>query len=132
MSDTANLYQKTFDVLHQGSIQLPIAAGSYSTIRMPDDFQQGSFFIAFYNSAGVLTAPTAGSITIELSPIEGQWHGLAQNGTIMANTVGAQATYIVPTFCTLVRWARINFDANIAAAGTGGYANAFFWRGITA
>ena len=129
MGDISNLFQKLYPIMHNGSERIPIEEGTYNSVIMPEDFQQGAFFLAFYNSNGGIVTPTAGTITVELSPIEGQWHGLNENGVITATTVGANATYVVPAFCTLVRQGRMRFDSAIAG---GAYCRAFFWRGISA
>ncbi len=129
--DTANLFSKVYPCLHNTSQRLPITQATYMTERMPDDFQQTSVFIAFYNDSDQIVAPTAGEVKIQVSPIEGQWHDLNMNGTIMANTVGATASYVVPQINSLVRWGRVVFNNQIAGNNVE-YARAFFWRGISA
>ena len=127
MNDTSNLYTRRFPIFHNGSERIPIQAGTYMTEVMPEEFQLGAFYLAFYNSNGGIITPTGGSIVVEFSPIEGQWHQLNENGTITATTVGASATYTVPTFCTYARQGRMTFDSDIAG---GAYCRAFFWRGV--
>ena len=128
-SQTANLFQKVFYCQHNNSERLPPNDATYLTDEMPEDFQMGALYLAFYNSAGSIVTPTGGSVVLELSPIDGQWHGLTRNGTINAMTTGPTATYIVPTFCTLVKWARVRF-IGITGADVD-HARALIWRGIT-
>ncbi len=126
--DTANLFSKKFPVLFNDIDRLPITNGIYFTELMPEDFQQGAFYLQFFDTLGDVVTPSAGTITVQISPIEGQWHLLDRHGTIAASSVGAISTYTVPVFCALARQGRVQFDG-IAGAD---HCRAFFWRGITA
>ena len=135
MYDSANLYQKIYPIFTpSGAKEIPVTDtdgmainGTYLSEDMAEDFQQGAFFIAFYNSDGNIATPTGGTIEVQLSPIDGQWHSLDRNGQIEATTVGELATYVIPAFCTLVRQGRMTLNDIQGAA----YCKAFFWRGIT-
>ncbi|CAM0101559.1 hypothetical protein PODOV084v1_p0002 [Vibrio phage 340E47.2] len=122
---------KTYHVLSNGSQALPVADGTLSTqaLNSPDmstDFDDGVFVISFYDANGDLVTPTAGSIVVEMSPVEGQW--LAPSGgdaTIQATEVIAgSATYTAPRFTGPAIAGRLTF-AGVTGATT---ARAYFWR----
>ena len=137
MSDTANLYEKNyFCKTADGNIELPVSSTgtmTYITDAMASDYQQGAFFIRFLNAAGAEVTPTGGTVDIDFKPIDtwDQWHQIVDAAgdrmTIMANTVGQMATYVVPIVCLPFQRGRVVL-ANIAGATT---AQAVFWKGIT-
>ena len=113
---------------NNGDINLDIGNGVLFTPASHEDVNmrlgRGIFFIAFYDVTGQIVTPTAGTIKVEVSPIDGQWFESAGAPVIDATTAGAIAAYTPPVFDGPFTTGRLTFDGITGAS----YANAFFWR----
>ena len=111
-----------------GSDSLPVGDGTLLTNEMLNvtDFGTGVLAVAFYDANGDLVTPTAGTITPEGSPIEGQWLTPSSGDSVIQATavIAGSATYAMPVFTGPVIQGRITF-AGIIGAVT---AKAYFWR----
>lgn len=122
---------KTYHVLSNGSRELPVADGTYTTLssdnfQMDKNYDDGIMVIAFQDSNGQPVTPTAGTIVAEMSPIEGQWHGPSSGDATIAATevIAGSATYDIPRFEGKAIAGRVTFSG-IAGATT---ARVEFWR----
>ena len=111
-----------------GSDDLPVSNGVLYTNEMLNvtDFGTGVFVVAFYDADGVPVTATAGTITPEASPIEGQWHTPSSGNEIIQATsvIAGSASYSIPVFTGPVCQGRLTF-AGITGASL---ARAYFWR----
>jgi hypothetical protein len=108
-----------------GSIELPID-GTFTSDLYPIELGKGYIVIAFYDSNGDIVTPSAGTCTVEVSPIKGQWHNGVSSGdaVIDATLAGAAATYTIPLFEGPQTQARITL-ASVAGAD---HAVGYIWR----
>lgn len=108
-----------------GSIELPID-GTFLTGEYPIEYESGYIVIALYDSNGDIVTPSAGTCTVEASPIDGQWHNgvTAGDAVIDLTLAGASATYTIPLFKGPHKQARITL-ASVAGANS---AKAYIWR----
>ena len=134
MGDTSNLFQKFFFCMNaDGTTKLPVTNGTYETDDMALDFQQGAFFVAFFDANEAIVTPSDGTVQIQFKPVEtwDQWHPFVDASgnvmTINANTVGQQATYIVPQVCLPFQRGRMVLNGITGAVSC----KAVFWKGIT-
>lgn len=114
-----------------GGRQLPITDGVLTTYDQPNSdidigTEAGVFVIAFYGADGEPTTPSAGTITPEMSPIEGQWQSAGAGDAIIDATkvIAGSATYIIPSFSGPAREGRLTFAGIVGATS----AVAYFWR----
>lgn len=122
---------KTYYIKSNGSRNIPVTDGVYSTsdggrLDMDLDFNDGVMIIAFYDSSGNPVTPTAGEITSEMSPEEGQWLGPSSGDSPIAATtvIAGSATYSVPKFSGPAKAGRVTFSGITGAAS----ARVYFWR----
>lgn len=123
---------KIYHVKTSGSLtRLPVADGTLSTYRqIGDDIdigtETGVFIIAFYDSNGDPATPTAGTITPEMSPLQGQWQRAGTGDAVIDATKveAGLSTYSMPTFAGPAIEGRLTF-AGITGADS---AVAYFWR----
>ena len=123
---------KIYHVKTSGSLtRLPVADGTLSTYRqIGDDIdigtETGVFIIAFYDSNGDPVTPTAGTITPEMSPLQGQWQRAGTGDAVIDATKveAGLSTYSMPTFAGPAIEGRLTF-AGITGADS---AVAYFWR----
>ncbi|MBL4800225.1 MAG: hypothetical protein JKY50_22745 [Oleispira sp.] len=117
-----------YEVLKDGSNVLPVANGVLVTNEMLNvtSYGTGVFVIAFYDASGDPVTPTAGTITPEASPIDGQWHTPSSgDATITATAVVAgSAVYAIPVFTGPVIQGRITLAGILGATSC----KAYFWR----
>ena len=114
-----------------GSTTLPIDDGVLTTFAQPGSeidisTESGVFVIAFQDANGDPVTPTGGTITPEMSPIEGQWQG-AGGGDVIINAVdviAGSAAYTLPVFPGPAREGRLTFSGITGAVS----AVAYFWR----
>lgn len=114
-----------------GSTSLPIGDATLTTFDQPNSnvdlsTETGVFVIAFYNAGGEVTTPTAGTITVEMSPILGQWQGPSTGDAVIDATtvIAGLSTYTMPAFSGPAIEGRLTFSG-ITGAVT---AEAYFWR----
>jgi hypothetical protein len=122
---------RTIFVKSGGDTKLPIADGTLETDLLEKNLslsdEGGMFVIAFYDVAGDIVTPTAGTIAAEMSPIKGQWQGPSSgDASINASLTGPSATYTMPRFDGPAAQGRLTFSG-IAGAGVD-HAIAYFWR----
>lgn len=122
---------KIYYVNNDGDKSLPVTDGTYTTFDEPGSevdvrTESGVFIIAFYDANGDPATPTGGTITPEMSPINGQWLAPGSgDASIDATTVIAgSATYSIPTFEGPAREGRITLSGITGVSS----ARAFFWR----
>jgi hypothetical protein len=108
-----------------GSIELPID-GVFYTDEFSPEYEGNLIVIAFYDSSGDIVTASTGTVTVEVTPIKGQWFNGVSSGdaTITASEAGATATYGIPVFLGPVTQARITL-ASVAGAD---HAKAYLWR----
>ena len=114
-----------------GSTTLPIGDGVLSTFDKPGSgvdisTESGVFVIAFQDANGDPVTPTGGTITPEMSPIEGQWQKATTGDAIInaVDVIAGSAVYTLPVFPGPAREGRLTF-AGITGAVS---AVAYFWR----
>lgn len=105
---------------------IPVADGVFETTSEYMGFEGGYFMIAFYDGLGDLVVPTAGTITPEMCPIEGQWHAPSSGADVIdATEVGFNpAVYSIPSFSGPALGGRATLSG-VTGAST---FTAFFWR----
>ena len=114
-----------------GQTKLPIADATLTTFDgtgsdVDISTESGVFVVAFFDAGGVCATPTGGTITPEMSPIEGQWQGPSAGDTVIDATtvIAGTSTYVIPSFAGPAREGRLTF------AGITGVVSAvaYFWR----
>ena len=118
-------------MLQDGHRMVPVSDGTYYTEdNMGEGFETAVFIMAFYDSSNNIVTPTGGTVRVEMKPIAGQWAGPSDGQhTIQANTIDAVATYEIPYFKGPAYQGRIVLSG---ITGTAAYAEAYFWRGMSA
>lgn len=105
--------------------------GTYLCESMNMEAESSEIFIAAYDSSDNIVTPSAGTATVEVCPIRGQWHSEASDGDnpIDLSLIGETATYDVPLFDGPFYAARIVLaDTDFSTDGIS-YITAFVWRG---
>ena len=114
------------EVKSNGARVLAAANNVYYTDALESDDALDSsrsiFFIQFYDANMLPVTPTAGTITPEMSPIEGQWLKASNQDFIRAVDTGNNYTPSV--------FEGPAIDGRVTLSGIVGavYAKAFFWR----
>lgn len=107
---------------------LPTANGTLLTDSMSANPSQScQVYIEFFSDAAgtVPVTPSAGTVTVQGSPMGSNWLAPSNGGVIQANTVGSPvSTYTPPFFQGRMAQGRITF-AGIAGAS---FARVTFWR----
>lgn len=100
-------------------------SGTFQTDQMSGDYGMCRVYIAFFSdSAGTVAAtPTAGTVTLEVSPISGSWQTL-DNATPLPAAMVAAGAYDAPTHHGMAIRGRVTFTGIVGAA----YARVVFWR----
>ena len=105
-----------------GDVALPVADGSFLTPNMLPEEDQGTLYLEFYNSAADARAqtnavnPSAGTVTLEASPLGNVFLRDVGSVTVQADTVTQPSgTYTPPFVDGLAIQAKITF-ASIAGA----------------
>ena len=109
---------------NSGSNTLPVD-GSFFTDALTPDYDASVFVIALYDANGDIVTPSAGTCTITVSPIDGQFQGPSEGDSIINLTLaGADASYTMPSFAGPQIKGKIVL-ADVAGAVS---ATAFLWR----
>lgn len=107
---------------------LPTSNATLTTESMAaNPSQNAQVYIEFFSDAlGTTPAtPTAGTVTIQGSPMGLNWLAPSTGGTVQANTVGnPNSTYTPPFFQGRMAQGRITFAGVTGAA----FARVTFWR----
>lgn len=114
-----------FNFKNGDSIELPID-GVFYTDDFPARFEKCAIVIALYDAAGDIATATAGTCSVEASPIDGQWHSTSSNlaNVIDLTLAGETSTYTIPVYENApITQARITL-ADVAGAD---HAKAFLW-----
>lgn len=117
----ANLY----NAKNGTSFVLSTANGSFTTDEMSADYDLCRVYVEFYsNAAGTVAAtPTAGTVSLEVSPLGGVYVPM-DNATPMPAAMVAAGGYDAPSHHGMARRGRVTFDGIVGAA----YARVVFWR----
>lgn len=99
--------------------------GTHLTDLMSGDYGLCRVYVEFYsNAAGTTPAtPTAGTVTLEVSPVGNVWLPL-DNATPLPAAMVAAGTYDAPTHHGMATRGRVTFTGIVGAA----YARVIFWR----
>jgi len=118
--------QRYYVLNESGGINLPVANNTLYTAEMDFGYQASVLVIAFYDAKGDAVTPTSGTITAEVSPIEGQWQAPSSGDAVISavNVVAGLATYTLPTFLGPTMQARITLSGVTGAVTCKSY----FWR----
>ena len=104
---------------------IPVADGTYEVTGMSDNYTFGECYVAFYDEAGEVVQPTAGTVSFASAAIEGQYLPPPDNATINAADCGPDATYTPPSFGSVVKASKMTLSGVTGAA----YVKAIHWRG---
>ena len=114
-----------------GQKKLPIADATLTTFDnngsdIDIGTESGVFVIAFFDAGGLPATPSAGTITPEMSPIEGQWQQAGTGDAVIDATkvIAGTATYTIPVFPGPAREGRLTFSGITGVSS----AIAYFWR----
>lgn len=123
----AKRYNFLTDITDTSSVKLGTDGTFYTEIQS-SGFESAIIVIAAYDSDDNIVTPTAGTATIEVSPIDGQWHSGATSGDnpIDLTQVGASADYTIPLFSGPMIQSRITLSG---VTGTIDHFKSYCWRG---
>ena len=111
-----------------GSEILPTANATLTTESMAaNPAQNCQVYLEFFSDAAgtIPVTPTAGTVTVQGSPMGANWLAPSNNGTVTANTVGNPlSTYTPPFFQGRMVQGRVTFAGITGAA----FARVTFWR----
>lgn len=85
----------------------------YETDLLKDKMDLGEVYVEFFSDAAgtIPVTPTAGTVTVQASPLGNSYLDASNMGTIDATTVGAEeSTYTPPQVDGLIRKARVKFE----------------------
>lgn len=114
-----------------GQRKIPVTDGVFTTFDQPGSdidisTESGVFVIAFFDADGLPTTPTGGTITPEMSPINGQWQAPSAGDAVIdaVKVIAGLSTYTMPAFSGPAREGRLTFSGIAGVAS----AVAYFWR----